>query len=164
MGEKNGPRDVDNNISWAVGKIFFFKFCFFITNICTIGVIMTSMTATAPRNTMGWMTMMDDHQCHCCHVTAAATTTIQDHPQGSPFWLTLELGFSRCFTYVLWYHFWLAYHHQLNLDFSIIVKNTFLLYLEKTVFLIWALSCKIIFLLCSYYTKKDSLLNLSFII
>ena len=89
--KKNSPRDVMvNNISWAVlGKFFFtnsFNFFFFFRNyICFIGVITTSMTATAHRNTTG---VNDDNRqpptpCHSCSHHYC--------PQGLPFRLILEL-------------------------------------------------------------------------
>ena len=84
---------------------------------CTI----TTMTAMACRNTM----MMDDHQHHHCHITATATTILKGCHFNSRFIKMLYLQ------YVLWYYFWSAYHHQSSLDFSIVVKNTFLLYWKK---------------------------------
>ena len=92
--KKNGPRDVVD-ISWAVlGKFFFsnsfnFFFFFFITNICFIGVITTSMTATAHRNTTG---VNNDHRQP---PTPRHSCSHHYHPQGLPISTHLGIGFIK---------------------------------------------------------------------
>ena len=90
--KKNGPRDV-NNISWAVLGQFFFQilsfFFSFVTNICFIGVITTSMTATAHRNTTGV------NNKHRQPPTPRHSCSHHYHPQGLPISTHLGIGFIK---------------------------------------------------------------------
>ena len=83
--------------------------------------------------------------------TNTTITTSQPQPPPSSRIAISTHSSSRCFTYVLWYYFLLAYHHWLSLDFSIVIKKNLLIVLKKTVFLIWALSYKL-FSYCTYCT------------